>query len=127
MFNSEPASPGLLNSVRKLLDTGLATLQTRAELVAVEFKEEKDHALELMLWATVVFFFAIMAGIVLTATVIIAFPENKRVYVAGVFALLYLVGAVWAFLGLRTRLKRQPFPFSATVDEIKRDREWLIK
>ena len=127
MFNSEPASPGLLTSVRKLLDTGLATVQNRAELAAVEFKEEKDHALELMLWATVVFFFAIMTGIVLTATIIFAFPEDRRIYVAGVFAVLYLAGGVWAFLGLRTRLNKQPVPFSATVDEIKKDREWLTK
>jgi len=127
MFNSEPASPGLLTSVRKLLDTGLATVQNRAELAAVEFKEEKDHALELMLWATVVFFFAVMTGIVLTATIIFAFPEDRRIYVAGVFAVLYLAGGVWAFLGLRTRLNKQPVPFSATVDEIKKDREWLTK
>ena len=127
MFNSEPASPGLLTSVRKLLDTGLATVQNRAELAAVEFKEEKDHALELMLWATVVFFFAVMSGIVLTATIIFAFPEDRRIYVAGVFAILYLAGGVWAFLGLRTRLNKQPVPFSATVDEIKKDREWLTK
>jgi len=127
MFNSEPASPGLLTSVRKLLDTGLATVQNRAELAAVEFKEEKDHAMELMLWATVVFFFAIMASLVLTATIIFAFPENQRVYVAGVFTLVYLAGGVWAFLGLKTRLKNQPVPFSATVDEIKKDREWLTK
>src|SRR6266853_5910141 len=127
MFNSEPASPGLLTSVRKLLDTGLATVQNRAELAAVEFKEEKDHALVLMLWATVVFFFAVMTGIVLTATIIFAFPEDRRIYVAGVFTVLYLAGGVWAFLGLRTRLNKQPVPFSATVDEIKKDREWLTK
>jgi len=127
MFNSEPASPGLLTSVRKLLDTGLASVQNRAELAAVEFKEEKDQAIELMLWAMVVFFFAMMAAIMLTATVIFAFPGDQRVYVAGVFAFLYLAGGVWAFLGLRARLKKQPVPFSATVDEIKRDREWLTK
>ena len=38
-----------------------------------------------------------------------------------------LAGGVWTFLGLRARLKKQQVPFSATVDEIKRDREWLSK
>ena len=127
MFNSEPASSGLLTSVRRLLDTGLATIQNRAELAAVEFKEEKDQALELMLWAIMVFFFAMMTGMVLTATVILAFPQERRVYVAAVFAVLYLAGGLWTFLGLRARLKKQSVPFSATVDEIKRDREWLTK
>jgi uncharacterized membrane protein YqjE len=127
MFDSQPASPGVLTSLRKLLDTGLAALQTRTELFAVEFKEEKEQVLELVMWVMIVLFFAIMTMVVLTATIIFAFPEDRRVYVAGTLAFLYLVGAVWAFLTLRTRLKNRPIPFSASVDEIKKDREWLLK
>ena len=127
MFDSEPASPGLLSSLRRLLDTGLAALQNRAELLAVEFKEEKDHAIELVLWVMAVLVFAIMTLVVLTATLILIFAQELRVYVAGVLTLLYLAGAIWAFLGLRTRLKNRSLPFSATVEEIKKDREWLLK
>ena len=50
MPESETAGNGLLSSLRKLLDTGLATVQNRAELLAVEFQEEKDHAIELIMW-----------------------------------------------------------------------------
>jgi len=127
MFDSQPASSGLFTSLRKLLDTGLATLQNRAELLSVEFKEEKDHAIELGIWLTMVLFFSIMALIVLTATIILLFPQDLRVYAAGAITLLYLIGAVWSFLGLRSRLKSRPLPFSATVEEIKKDREWLHK
>ena len=127
MFDSDSASPGLFSSLRRLLDAGLATVQNRAELLAVEFKEEKDHAVELIIWVTTLLFFAIMTVVVFTATVIFLFPADLRVYVAGGFTVLYLAGAIWAFVTLRTRLKNRPGPFSATVDEIKKDREWLLK
>ena len=127
MLNSEPASPGLFTSVRKLVDTSLAALQNRAELLAVEFQQEKDAVIEMVMWVTALLFFAIMAVMVLTATIILIFPPDLRVYVAGVLALLYLAGAVWAFLGLRMRLRNRSLPFSSTVQELKTDREWLLK
>ena len=127
MVDSEPASPGLFSSLRKLLDTGLATLQNRAELLAVEFQEEKDNVIQLAMWVAALLFFSIMAVIVFTATIILIFPEELRVYVAGALTVLYLLGALWAFLGVRARLKHRAIPFSATVDEIKKDREWLVR
>jgi uncharacterized membrane protein YqjE len=127
MFDSQSASPGLFTSLRKLLDTGLAALQTRAELLSVEFKEEKDHAAEMLIWLMMVVFFAIMAALLLSATIIVLFPEGLRVYAAGGLTLIYFAGAIWSFAGLRTRLKNRPIPFSATVEEFKKDREWLLK
>jgi len=127
MFDSEPASPGLFTSLRKLLDTSLGVLQNRAELLAVEFQEEKDRAAELFIWAVAVLFFAIMSVLVVTATIIFLFPESSRVYAAGGLAVIYLAGAVWAALGLKARLKQPAIPFASTVAEIKKDREWLLK
>ena len=125
MIDSSHAS-GLFHSLRKLLDTGLAALHNRAELFAVELQEEKTHVIEILLWVSALLFLAMMAVIVLTATVILLFSEELRVYVAGGFCLLYLAGATWTFFGLKARLKR-PIPFSATIDEVKKDREWLLK
>ncbi len=127
MFDSEPASSGLLSSVRKLLDSGLAAVQNRAELLAVEFQEEKEHTTGLVMWITLCLFFGIMTVLVLTATIILIFSEEWRVYVAGALTLLYLIGAIWAVLGLKARLKNRAMPFSSTVEEIKKDREWLLK
>ena len=127
MFDSQPGSSGFFTSLRKILDSGLATLQTRAELLSVEFKEEKDHALELMTWLMMLLFFGIMAVLVLSATIILLFREDLRVYAAIGLALLYLAGAIWSLMGLRKRLKERPMPFSATVEEIRKDREWLVK
>ena len=93
----------------------------------MEFKEEKDHALELMTWLMMLLFFGIMAVLVLSATIILLFREDLRVYAAIGLALLYLAGAIWSLMGLRKRLKERPMPFSATVEEIRKDREWLVK
>jgi len=127
MFESETAGNGLLSSLRKLLDTGLATVQNRVELLAVEFKEEKDHAIELIIWVMALLCFALMTLLILSVTIILVFPEQLRAYAAGGLALIYLAGAVWSFLQLRTRLKNRPIPFSSTIEEIKKDREWLTK
>jgi uncharacterized membrane protein YqjE len=126
MAEIEPHSPGLFGSVRKLLDTGLAALHTRVELFAVELEEEKVHIIEIFLWTTALLFSGMMAVIVLTAIVIMLFREEWRIYIAGAFCLVYLGGAIWCLFGLRARLKR-PMPFSATIEEVKKDRDWLCK
>src|SRR6266566_1240570 len=127
MPESETAGNGLLSSLRKLLDTGLATVQNRAELLAVEFQEEKDHAIELIMWVMALLCFALMTFLLLSVTIILIFPDNLRVYAAGGLALVYLAGGIWSLLRLRTRLKNRPIPFSSTIEEIKKDREWLLK
>jgi uncharacterized membrane protein YqjE len=125
MPDSEPT--GLFGSARNLIDTGLAAVQNRAELLSLEFKEEKDQILEMGLWLTLALFFGIMTVLVLTATVILLFPEEYRVYAAGAFCVVYLAGTIWAILGLRRRLQNRALPFAATVEELKKDREWLVR
>src|SRR5436305_214453 len=105
MVDSDSAPASLLTSLRGLADSALAALQNRVELLAVEFQEEKDHTVELLLWVVALLFFAILTVVVLTATIILVFPRDLRVYAAGALSLLYLLGAVWSFYGLRSRLK----------------------
>lgn len=125
MIGTGHQSTGFTHSVRRLLDTGLGILQNRIELFAVEVREEKTHIVELFLWLSLALFLGMMAVVVLTATIILLFNEEKRVYVAGAFCLLYFAGAVWGFLGLRARLKESGLPFAETINEVKKDREWL--
>src|ERR1051326_4675347 len=121
MLDSQPGSLG--GALRKLLDNGFGALQNRAELAAVEFKEEKDHAIEIFIWLTAALFFATITVVVLSATLILIFPDELRVYAAAGLTIIYLVGALWAFSGLKSRLKNRNIPFSATIDELKKDRE----
>lgn len=117
--------PGLAGSARRLADNALAAVQTRIELFALELREEKTSAIELLIWVCTALFFSMMAVIALTVTIVLVFPPEKRVFVAGAFVFLYLIGAIWAFTRVKARLKNQSTPFPETINEFKRDREWL--
>lgn len=116
--------PGL-GTARRLADNALAAVQTRLELFALELREEKTSAIELLIWVCTALFFGMMAVITLIAALIMIFPPEWRVYATGGFALLFTIGAIWAYTRLRARLKNQAVPFNDTVNEFKKDREWL--
>ena len=125
MNGVEHHSPGLFDSARRLLDYALGAFYNRVELLAVEFKEEKTNVVELFICVAATLFFAMMTVIVLTATVILLFREEWRIYAAGGFCLIYLIGAIWSFLRLKSRLRQSGLPFSESINELKKDREWL--
>jgi uncharacterized membrane protein YqjE len=124
-MHSETQSPGLFYSLRKFLDTGMGAVHNRVELFAVEMREEKQNLLELIVLVSLALFMGMMAMIVITATVILMFEPEKRLLVAGGFCVLYLLGAVVAFTKAKSRLKGSGLPFTETINEMKKDREWL--
>ena len=123
MGGDDHRPPGLGTLVRQLAHTGLGALNNRAELLAVEWQEEKARQTGLLgLTVAFVFLGAAALGLV-TAIVIFLCPPGSRIYVAGGFALLYAAGAVWA--GLRVKAKLNEAPFSESLNQLKKDREWL--
>jgi uncharacterized membrane protein YqjE len=118
-------SPGIFQSLRRILDTSFGALQNRVELFAVELKEEKQNLLTLVIWITIALFLAMMAVIVITGTVILMFDGERRLYVAAGFAVFYLVAALAAIFKVKSRLHETSLPFSDTIDEMRKDREWL--
>ena len=127
MIGSDHQSPRLFHSLRRLADTGLASLQNRVELFAIEFREEESHAIEVLVWGVVALLFGVLAMVLLTGTIILLFDPEVRVYAAGAFCFLYFLAAVAAVLGFKSRLRNRPAPFSETVNQMQKDREWLTK
>jgi len=125
MNGVEQHTPGLFYSGRRMLDHALGAFHNRVELLAVEFKEEKTNAVQLLLCVVAALFFAMMTVVVLTATIILLFPQDSRVYAGGGFCLLYLIGAIWSILKVKSRLKQNGTPFAESINELKKDREWL--
>jgi len=125
MIGAEHPTPGLFDSLRRLLDQALGAFQNRVELLAVELKEEKTNVVQLFIYVALALFFAMMTVIVLTATVILLFSAEHRIYAAGGFSVIYLIGAIWSFVALKSRLKQTGVPFSESLNELKKDREWL--
>ncbi len=115
--------PGFVSLLRQLAATGVGALQNRGELFAVEWQEERARRVEFIVTTFAFLFMAGMAVALLTAIVIFLFREELRLYVAGGFALLYAGGALWAGLSLKSLLASAPF--SESLTQLKRDREWL--
>ncbi|HEY2953400.1 MAG TPA: phage holin family protein [Verrucomicrobiae bacterium] len=115
---------GILASLRRILDGGLAILENRIELFAVEIREEKCRLIEAMLWASAAVVLGLMTLTLLTFVIVISFGESARMAVLLTLSGLYLLGTIVAWRGLRARLRRTT-AFSGTLDEIKKDRACL--
>ncbi len=125
MDESEPASPGILGSVRRTADTVLSTLHNRVELFALELQEEKYRLIALLLWVAAAIFFCVLAISFVAVTIVYFSPDKARPYVLGAFCLIFIVMAVSAVAGLRKELRERPSPLSDTLSELKKDINWL--
>ena len=121
MLNRPPCSPLL----RKVALTGFGAFQNRGELFLVELRQENNRVIEICIWGVAVGLFGLMFLGVLTAAIIMIFPDNQRVYAAGGFALLYLIMAGLCLLNVVALARQAKTPFNDSMAEFKKDREWL--
>lgn len=119
--NHSPSSFGTL--LGRAGSTALRAVNTRVELLAVEWQEERLRLRDLLFWGLAVLFLVNIGALLLSAAIIFLFPENLRVYATFGLAVLYLCGAAGAWFALRAGLRREPF--AETIEQAKKDREWL--
>ena len=109
-------------AVGDLTDTVLSMARTRLELFALETGEQKARLLRLVALLCVMLFFLALAVLIFSIGVAVCFwPTPYRYAALWLMGLLYLViglGFAWA---LRMRLRDDPVPYSATLDELRRD------
>jgi uncharacterized membrane protein YqjE len=120
-----PGPGGVLRQLKGIFHTCLSSAQNRGELFLLELEEEKTHVIELLIWAMAVGLLGLMFLASLTVTIVWLCPHEYRIYAMGGFCLLYALGAIFALLNLKSLLRDAPIPFSGTVEQIKKDREWL--
>lgn len=116
---------GLIASLQGLLDSLLAIAQTRIELVANEYEEERERLRELLLYGMITLFFFGFGVVLLTLFVILLLWEPHGLLVVGGFAAAYLVAGLIALIVLVTRARQRPRVFSATIAELRNDREQM--
>jgi uncharacterized membrane protein YqjE len=116
-------APGLPTLLGKIARTGMGAVLNRGELLAVEWQEERQRLIEMMAWTVGWLFFAVMGMVMLTATIILLVPEDKRVYVTGAFTVLYFATAVWVWFILRKLIRQEAFEES--LGQIRKDAECL--
>ncbi|MDE3067617.1 MAG: phage holin family protein [Verrucomicrobiota bacterium] len=123
MSATDPPPRGVLDSVRAVLSAGCALFQNRAELFAVETREETARLVQWLVWVAVIVFLGAMALALATVAVIVAFWDTARMNVLIGLTLLYGVAAVAGFFVLRNRIRKCPPPFAETISELKKDRQ----
>lgn len=115
--------PGLSGVVSKLAATFVGTLRNRSELFVLEWQEERARFLQFAVLALAAVVLGLMGLVLLTGIIILLCPENIRLYVAGAFALVYFGGSIAAFLVLKRMI--DDAPFSESLNQLNKDREWL--
>lgn len=117
------STAGLGGVVTRLGRTALQGINTRVELLALEWQEERIRIRGMLVWSVVLLFLAILGALLITAAIIFLFPEDLRVYITGAIGLLYLCGALGAWFALKSGFKREPF--AESIEQVKKDRVWL--
>jgi uncharacterized membrane protein YqjE len=123
MIEADHQLPTLGRLARRTLSTCIGALENRAELFALEFEEENDRLMRLVMFGVAGLFFAMMTVLLVTALVIFLVPDAYRVWAALGFAVLYLAGAAGAGFMVKGLLKQTPF--AESLNQIKKDAEIL--
>jgi uncharacterized membrane protein YqjE len=118
---------GVLDSLKALARSLLAMAQTRLEMLGSEVEEQRAILLREVLLA-IIAVFCLGLGIVFAALSVVLLVWNNealRLAVTSVFALVFLAAAAVLFFMARGVGRERPRIFSATADELARDRETL--
>jgi uncharacterized membrane protein YqjE len=116
---------GVLDSLRKLGGTLLGTLQTRLELVATEIEEEKARFARIAALAALAGFCLALAVNLAVLFLVVLFWDTDRLLAIGVLAGVFAAGAAALGLALRNAVTKRPRLLSATLAELRKDREEL--
>lgn len=115
-----PSDGGVTRRLRRLGAAFVEAVQLRYELVSMELRDERSRLVGLVLWSVVTALAGFMAFLWLNIYLLLRFWE-QRTMLAGALILIYGVVAVILALALRYKLRHQPTPFAATVDELRKD------
>lgn len=126
MDETPHAGGGILAALKRMLKTLRDVLENRVELFIVEWKEERLRLFETLLLAAMGTVCALMALVMVTLTLVMVFWDTHRVLVVVLLTAGDAGASVTAFALLRSRLRKSQ-PFSATLDQIRKDRECFDK
>jgi uncharacterized membrane protein YqjE len=100
--------------------------ENRLELLAVEVQEEHQRRLHAFLLALGVAAFGLLAGLTLTAAIVVLLWPWSSVAVLLILTALYAAAGICLYRRL-TGLLRNWQMLSATLDQLRKDRECLEK
>ncbi len=117
---------GIVQSLRNLAATLVALLRTRAELLVTELEEERIRLLQLLFWAAGALFLSGVGILLLTILLVAVFWDSSyRVTAIVALAGVFLAAGIGMAIGVRNRMHARPRLFSASLDELARDKDQL--
>jgi uncharacterized membrane protein YqjE len=126
-MNAIPTTPpDLGTSPRRFAGALLGLLQGHIALFAEELKEQQSTTLGLLVLTSLSLMFGLLLIIGLSAALLIAYWESHRLLVISCLCGVYALGLVLTLITLLRRIRNAPTPFSASLEELGRDREQLL-
>ncbi|MNF50602.1 hypothetical protein D3C84_319020 [compost metagenome] len=120
------ATPSRGGSPRRFAAALLGLLQGHVALFGEELKELQGHTLRLLVLASLSLVFGLLLVIGLSAALLINFWDSHRLTVIFALCAAYGLGLLICLLRLLALLRNAPPPFSASLEELARDREQLL-
>jgi uncharacterized membrane protein YqjE len=121
-MSDAPSRGGLFASLRGLAATGLALLQNRLELLAVEIQEEKARAVGLATYSVAAVILLGAGAVFLAVFVTVLLWESNRLLVLGVFSALFIGGGTVCLLAARRLASAPSGLFAGSLAELAKDR-----
>jgi uncharacterized membrane protein YqjE len=117
-------STGLMNSLKRLLDTVLGICQTRIALLSNEIEEERVRVGQMLLLGSAALVCFGLAIILLLVFIVVIFWEQHVLVLGGLTAIFFIAGFV-LWNALQNALKEKSKLFSASLAELGHDRDQL--
>ena len=114
---------GLGASLKRLGSTLIAVVHSRAELLSYELARERVSVMRLLVLGVAALFFLALGAITATIFVIVLFWDSQRLVVIGFLTVLYVGVGLGILAYVRAEAERSKRPFSASLEELRRDRE----
>jgi len=126
METPSDTAPRLADASRRLAQRALVICENRVELLMVEVQEERERFFCAILLALGASAFGLLAGVGLTAVIVVAFWQQSPLAALLILTVLYAVAASVLYARL-IRLQRDWQTLSTTLDQLRKDRECLEK
>jgi uncharacterized membrane protein YqjE len=126
MDAAPPSSPSRGSSPRRFAAALLGLVQGHVALFGEELKEQQSHTLSLLVLTSLSLTFGLLLLIGLSAALLVIFWESHRISVLIGLCAFYGLGLFSCLAALLLRIRNAPAPFSASLEELARDREQLL-
>jgi uncharacterized membrane protein YqjE len=121
MATADSHHPGVLHSVRRVVETMADMARSRLELASIELGETFERLVTSLIIAFMAVLLLGAALVALSALIVFAVAEERRALVLAAMAAIYLLIGLGMLAWLRNYLRSWPMLLSATLAELQQD------